>query len=122
MLTEVKEAMLKRTSTPATITARGRGRVFARSLAAAERRVQDADRYFIKRHGAWFRPDAHGYTGDLAEAGLFVGREARDYLNTEGVVLVPIKAMTASISQEAGEHLSKAAKLTEMIENFQSQR
>lgn len=100
---------------PTIITACGRGKVWVRSLASAERRVHDTEQYFIKREGAWFRPGAHGYTMDLAEAGIFLGRDARGFLAAEGVSLVPIPMMMSRIRKQVGEHLGKAAKLAEMM-------
>lgn len=104
-----------------TITTHGRGQALARSRAAAERRVKDEVQYFIKRDGAWFRPEAHGYTADIAEAGIFSGSDARGYLSAEGVVLVPIQTMKANIRRQVREHLAKATRLTEIIENFETE-
>lgn len=47
---------------------------------------------------SWFRPGAHGYTGDLADAGMFRGDDAKGYLSAEGVFLVPLKSMKADLS------------------------
>lgn len=100
---------------PTVITAHGRGKVRVKSLAAAERRVQDGEQYFIKREGAWFRPGAHGYTMELSEAGLFAGKTAKHFLSAEGVSLVPVQLMMVRIRKQVGEHLGAAARLSEMM-------
>jgi hypothetical protein len=114
-------SMTKKPRQTSTITTHGRGKALARSRSAAEKRVKDDVQYFIKRDGAWFRPEAHGYTGDIAEAGIFPGSDARGFLSAEGVVLVPIQVMKASIRKQVREHLAKATRLAEIIEGFETE-
>lgn len=74
-----------------TIRTKGKGHNWRRSVEAAERRVKDDAVYLISRNGGWFRPHAQGYTGEVADAGLFLGSDARGYLGVEGVSLTPIE-------------------------------
>lgn len=97
------------------ITAKGRGKTWARSCAAAQRSVQDNERYFIRRSGGWLRPGAHGYTTELDGAGVFVGTDARGYLSAEGVVLIPISTMMSEVAEEIASLANKAVKLTALI-------
>ncbi len=63
------------------------------SIEAAKRRVRDDQFYFIRRHGSFFRPGAHGYCDDVAGAGVFDGATARRYLDVEGLSLLPLRSM-----------------------------
>jgi hypothetical protein len=63
------------------------------SIEAAKRRVRDDQFYFIRRHGSFFRPGAHGYCDDIAGAGVFDGATARNYLDVEGLSLLPLRSM-----------------------------
>lgn len=83
------------------IMAKGRGKTFWKSLEAAKKRVNDGDMYLIRRHGAWFRPDAHGYTTDITRAGVFHGTVARGYLEVDGLSLVRLKSMADAIVSAA---------------------
>ena len=65
----------------------------AASIEAAKRKVCDDQFYFIRRHGAFFRPGAHGYCDDIAGAGVFDGTTARNYLDVEGLSLLPLRSM-----------------------------
>ena len=103
---------------PITIIAKGRGKTFFRSVEACKRRVHDGHEYFIRRHGGWFRPQAHGYTNDLAEAGVFMGSDAKGYLSAEGVSLIPVASMVDTIWKASRDHIQKAANLSKLIENY----
>lgn len=48
------------------------------------------DPHLIRRHGAFFRPNAHGYTVHLGGAGLFPAEKARRYLDVEGLTIHPV--------------------------------
>lgn len=71
-----------------TASERARGKNRERSVAAARRKVKDGALYLIRRHGQWFRPGAHGYTSEVSDAGLFDAKEARGYLDVEGLSVV----------------------------------
>lgn len=101
-----------------TIIAKGRGKTFFRSLAACQKRVQADSEYFIRRHGGWFRPGAHGYTNELAEAGVFAGADAKGYLQAEGVSLIPVASMLDTIWKQSREHITKAARLAKLVEHY----
>lgn len=101
-----------------TITTAGRGKTFERSLAAAQKKVRDSDLYFINRGGAWFRPEAHGYTGDLAAAGTFAGAHAKGYLQAEGVALVPVREMMPKLVKQMRDHVEAAQRLNSIIQQF----
>ncbi|MTK63092.1 MAG: hypothetical protein F8N15_00755 [Methanobacterium sp.] len=97
------------------IIAKGRGKTFLRSLIAAEKRVVDDQLYLIRRHGAWFRPKAHGYCGDLASAGVFTGAEARGYLAADGVGLVLARDTRDRMSSDLAELDRQAEKLRKIL-------
>jgi hypothetical protein len=46
--------------------------------------------HLIRRHGGFFRPQAMGYTTDIAQAGFFTKEEAEGYLDVEGVTIHPL--------------------------------
>ena len=97
------------------IIVKGRGMTRARSLGAAGRRVKDGDLYLIRRGGYWFRPKAQGYTDDLADAGMFLGKDARGYLSAEGVSLTPLSSMKAILRQTVGEAEARTKRLADML-------
>lgn len=104
---------------PKEIKASGRGGHWGRSVDAAKLRVRDNEEYFIKRgHSGWFRAAAHGYTDDLCQAGRFLGKDARGYLGAEGVVLVPVDAMSKMVWKEVKELIERAAKLSAIFERY----
>lgn len=49
-----------------------------------------SDPHFIRRHGAFFRPGAAGYTENIAAAGIYSKEEAQRYLSADGVSIHPI--------------------------------
>lgn len=49
------------------------------------------DPHFIRRHGAFFRPNAQGYCTDIAGAGVYSAEEARRYLDVEGLTIHPVR-------------------------------
>ena len=55
------------------------------------------DLYFIRRHGAFFRPNACGYCTDIAGAGVFSGDTARTYLDVEGLTIHPVESYRREI-------------------------
>lgn len=62
--------------------------------------------YFLKRHGGYFRPGAHGYTQDILEAGIFSREEANRYRCVDSPI-VEIIAIE-DLRQIAVEMLNKA--------------
>lgn len=87
-----------------------------RSIEAAKRKVKDGEVYLIRRHGTWFRPDAHGYTAYLAAAGTFSAARARDYLDVEGLSVVPLRSIVRTARAELAEAESVAAGLRKLLE------
>ncbi len=70
------------------------------------RTPSDADRtavveepHFIRRHGAWFRPDAAGYSSSLAGAGVYPKAEAEKYLQADGVTIHPAETCRDEIER-----------------------
>jgi len=57
---------------------------------AGQNRGVSAALWVIRRHGAFFRPDAAGYTHHIAAAGFYTETEARKYLDAEGVSIRPL--------------------------------
>lgn len=76
-------------------------------------RVKDGLHY-LRRHGGWFRPEAAGYTDDIAQAGVYTADVARNYMQAEGVTAVPVSSMRGAIWKEMQECLARAAKLSEL--------
>lgn len=68
------------------------------------------DPHLIRRHGAFFRPDAHGYCTDIVGAGVFSGEVARQYLDVEGLTIHPIGRFQREIELvlEGAERLRSA--------------
>lgn len=97
------------------ITAKGGGKVRLRSIESCRKRVKDGEPYLLRRHGAWFRPKAEGYTTEIAAAGIF-DAAARSYLDAEGLSAVPLKAMAPAILAE----LLRSKERTVLLENLLS--
>lgn len=85
------------------------------SVEAARRRVKDGQMYFISRHGSWFRPDAHGYTDELAAAGIYDAKTARGYLDVNGLSVVPVLSMKAHIERQIAIHQKAAVALRDIL-------
>lgn len=100
------------------ITAKGRGKAWHRNVTLAKKRVRDSDLYFVQRGGAWFRPEAHGYTSSLADAGTFVGASAKGYLNAEGVGLVAARDLLPMLVKQMRDHVAAAQSLNAVIQQF----
>ena len=49
-----------------------------------------ADRFVIRRNGAFFRPNAEGYTNHVIAAGFYTREEADRYADVEGVTIEPL--------------------------------
>jgi hypothetical protein len=47
--------------------------------------MQDAHEYVLIKRGLYYRPDAHGYTRSLAEAGIYNGVKADCHCQVPGV-------------------------------------
>lgn len=63
--------------------------------------------FVIRRHGAFFRPDAAGYTTHIGSAGFYTEAEARKYLDAEGVSVHPL----SEFRDQAGAVLAGADRL-----------
>jgi hypothetical protein len=86
------------------------------SVAAAQRKVRDGSIYLIRRHGAFFRPKAEGYTSVLANAGLFDAATARGYLGVEGLSVVPVKSVVKRAKAECAAAEAALASLRGFLE------
>ena len=78
------------------------GLTFAEQAAVARKRIKDGA-YLISRHGSWFRPGGHGYTRDLAEAGIFTAAEARSYIDVDGLSVVRAGALLTGLDWEIAD-------------------
>lgn len=87
-----------------------------RSIEAAQRKVKDGELYLIRRHGAWFRPEGHGYTALLCVAGVFDARRARGYLDVEGLSVVPLRSMVKTMKAELAESEAATIGLRKLLE------
>lgn len=80
------------------------------------RGVKDGREYFLRRHGGWFRPEAHGYTDDVSHAGVYSARDARSYMQAEGVTAVAVAAMKSEIFREMDNAIVRASKLSALYQ------
>lgn len=72
--------------------------------------------YLIQRRGVWYRPRAHGYTTDIAEAGRFTHAQAeRHYAQAEGVVILPVTSQADKIADRRAALLDKVGRLEELL-------
>jgi hypothetical protein len=69
--------------------------------------------FLIRRHGAFFRPNAQGYTDHIGAAGLYSETEARSYLDVEGLTIHPITQYRAEIEIGLATFSRLAAALAE---------
>ncbi len=83
--------------------------VIQQRVARARAKVDPMGLYLIRRDGGLFRHDARGYTIDIAHAGIFVGSETWEYLDVEGLDLIPLTSVRDRIIAEMGDTLEKAA-------------
>jgi hypothetical protein len=67
--------------------------------------------YLIRRHGGFFRPNAHGYTTDITQAGVFEKEEAERYLDVEGLTIHPLTEFREKINDELASLSARLAKL-----------
>ena len=87
------------------------------SIEAARRKVKDGELYFMRRHGAYFRPGAHGYCQDVAAAGLFTAEKARVCLDVNGLSVVPLKHMRETLMGQAAEFSRSMETIKAMLYN-----
>jgi len=97
------------------IIAKGSGKARLRSIESCRKRVKDGESYLLRRHGAWFRPKAEGYTTEIAAAGAFDAAAARSYLDVEGLSAVPLKAMAPTILAELVRSKERTALLETLL-------
>lgn len=100
-----------------------RREVIVQRVERAQKRVDPKALYLIRRNGVLFRPNAQGYTQNLADAGVWHGNEARKYLDAEGVDLIPLTSVRDRIVFEmattvsaAGQRVTALQHLLEMME------
>ena len=86
------------------------------SVDAAKRKVREGDLYLIRRHDAWFRPNCHGYTSEIACAGVYDAETARNHLDVEGLSVVPLRAMRLTIHRHMKIAEDAASALRSMLE------
>lgn len=79
---------------------RSGGLTYREAVNVARKRVVDGELYLISRHGGWFCPGALGYCTTYADAGVFSARDARSYLDVEGLSVVPLSAVIEQIAAE----------------------
>lgn len=80
----------------------GFGLTWPEAVNVARKRVKHG-LYFIRRHGGFFRPQAAGYSSEIAGAGLYSAREARSYLDVDGLSVVPARTALAQIDAEIAQ-------------------
>ena len=85
------------------------------SVAAAERQIRDGKLYLLRRNGLLFRPEAHGYTEHLDEAGIYEGSVARRYMKIEGMAAIPLRAMASRIRANLPDIERTAAELRRLL-------
>ena len=72
---------------------------YAEARNVAMKRIKSG-RYLLRRHGGWFRPNAAGYTRDVAEAGIYTDQDARGYIDVEGLSAVPLESVLGMIDNQ----------------------
>ncbi len=55
----------------------------------------EVGQFVIRRNGAFFRPNAQGYTTHIVAAGFYTREEADNYANVEGVTIEPLERYRA---------------------------
>lgn len=79
-------------------------------------KVKDDALYFVMKGGGYYRPKAEGYANDFADAGVWLGKDAKKYLQAEGVTLHPVKPMRQVIDLEMRHHVRRAYILSHLLE------
>ena len=82
------------------------------------RLVKDGALYFVMKRGGYFRPKAEGYTDNIADAGTWLGSDARKYLSDEGVTLHPVKPLLPVLKMEMRNNARRALNLALLVEQF----
>lgn len=85
------------------------------SVEAAKGKVKNGEYYFILRYGSFFRPGAHRYCSNVAEAGVFTAEKARSCLDVEGISVVPVRSMRAELIAKINEATDALAVLRTML-------
>lgn len=76
-------------------------------------------KYFLRRHGAYFRPDGGGYTNDITEAGVYADDDPHGYVrgakrgSIEGLTLVPAELVAPYLRAARDRMTAKLAELGE---------
>ena len=65
------------------------------------------EQFVIRRHGAFFRPNAAGYTNHVIAAGFYTADEAKPYRDVEGVTIEPL----SRYREEAQETIARAQRV-----------
>lgn len=77
-------------------------------------------KYFIRRHNAWFRPGAHGYTVHLAAAGLFDREKAVKYLDVEDLTIHHAKDFIEAIETQINFHFAAIVRLEQHLHDIRA--
>ena len=72
-------------------------------------------KYFIRRNGGWFRPNASGYCIFLAGAGLYDRDDAVKYLDVVGLTIHHAVDKIADLEGEIKGHLGAMVLCEELI-------
>jgi len=59
----------------------------------------EVERFVIRRNGAFFRPNAQGYTTHIVAAGFYTREEADSYASVEGVTIEPLERYRAEANR-----------------------
>jgi hypothetical protein len=72
-------------------------------------------KYLIRRHGAWFRPGAHGYSSFYGGAGIFDRDKAVSYTDVEGLTIHHIDDLLVQIRAELAQHEDAAKNIRSLL-------
>jgi len=76
--------------------------------------IELLDVYFVKKEGAYYRPNALGYTYNLAEAGVFTFDEAKTHMKAQGVTMAPLSQELKTIDLARGKLLNEMKALDDL--------
>ena len=75
--------------------------------------------YLVKRGGAWFRPNARGYTTEISAAGHYTKADAESYLYAEGVTIHPASEVVDQIKSRRDTIAACLARAEALIDSLE---
>jgi hypothetical protein len=85
------------------------------AVAEAREKVVDGELYFLCRHGGYFRPKAQGYTDCMSFAAVYSAAVARDYLDVEGLSVIPLSSVRDELEERVRRLVDEVASINTLI-------